>query len=84
MKSVFISYSAEDSEAALFVTNELRARGIDVSFDYERMLSTGRFTRRMANEIKSRDCMLMLQSSASMQSEQVQGWHNDRYDLRRS
>lgn len=72
MKRVFVSYAAIDSDAALLITQQLRNLGVDVFFDYERIMSTGRFTRRIANEIRKRDCLLLIQSPEALTSQQVQ------------
>ena len=72
MTRVFISYAQPDSEVALQLTTLLRGRGINVFFDYERMMNEGRYTRRVENEIKSRDYVLLIQSPEAMDSELVQ------------
>lgn len=72
MKRVFISYDGADSEAALYVTSHLRSMGIDVFIDYDRMMNDGAFTRRLENELKSRRCMIFIQSPEAMKSPLVQ------------
>ncbi|GAB4522447.1 MAG: hypothetical protein OHK0046_34980 [Anaerolineae bacterium] len=72
MKRVFISYAQQDSEVALYLTTQLRGRGVNVFFDYERMMNSERFTRRMANEIKARDFFILIQSPDSLASPLVQ------------
>jgi len=71
MPRVFISYAQQDSEAALYLAAQLRAKGIDTFLDYERLMNSGRFTRRLANEIRSRECVLLLQTPDALDSQQV-------------
>ncbi|MCU0497567.1 MAG: TIR domain-containing protein [Anaerolineae bacterium] len=68
MRRVFISYAGPDSEAALYVTSYLRSLGVDVFIDYDRMMHDGTFTRRAENELKSRRCMIFIQSPEAMKS----------------
>ena len=72
MKRAFISYSEQDSEAALYLATQLRGRGIDLFIDYDRMMNTDGFSRRLANEIRSRDTLIFLQSKAALRNELVQ------------
>ncbi|MFW5748390.1 MAG: toll/interleukin-1 receptor domain-containing protein [Chloroflexota bacterium] len=62
MKRTYISYSEHDSEPALYLATQLRVRGIDLFIDYERMMDNRSFTNRIANEIRTRDCVILLQS----------------------
>lgn len=72
MKRVFVSYAQTDSEVAQYLTTQLRGRGVNVFFDYERMINAERFTRRIANEIKGRDYFLLVQSPDALASPLVQ------------
>lgn len=72
MRRVYISYCESDSEAALYVATQLRGRGIDLFIDYERMMNNEGFTQRLANEIRSRDCVVLLQTYESLSSGLVQ------------
>jgi WD40 repeat protein len=72
MKRVFISYSEDDSEAALYLATQLRGRGVDLFIDYERMMSEVTFSGRLEKEIRTRDCMLLLQSPRALAHPVVQ------------
>lgn len=72
MKRIFISYAEQDSEAALYLATQLRGRGVDLFIDYERMMSGEQFSRRLANEIRSRDCVVLVQSRDALVSSLVQ------------
>lgn len=72
MKRVYLSYAQQDGEAALYIATQLRARGADVFVDYERLMNQGTFTRRLGNEIRNRDCLLLVQSPDALASPLVQ------------
>ncbi|MDX1990745.1 MAG: TIR domain-containing protein [bacterium] len=72
MKRVYLSYAQQDGEAALYLATQLRGRGIDVFIDYERLMTGGQFTRRMGNEIRGRDCLLLVQSPEALSNALVQ------------
>ncbi|MBC7869939.1 MAG: TIR domain-containing protein [Chitinophagaceae bacterium] len=80
MKRIYLSYTQQDGEAALYIATQLRGRGIDVFVDYERLMTGGTFTRRMGNEIKGRDFVVLIQSPDALDSPLVQRevhWAND-------
>jgi WD40 repeat protein len=72
MKRVYISYSEQDSEAALYLATQLRGRGVDLFIDYDRMMNPDTSYRRLTNEIRNRDVFILLQSSHTFGSELVQ------------
>lgn len=71
MKRVYISYSKQDSEAALYLSTQLRGRGMDVYVNYDRLMNGGTFTRRSANEIKARDAIVFILSPEAIASDTV-------------
>lgn len=71
MTRAYISYSEQDSEAALYISTQLRGYGVDVYVNYDRLMNGGSFTRRSAKEIKSRDVLILIQSPAAIKSETV-------------
>ncbi|HEX2623616.1 MAG TPA: TIR domain-containing protein, partial [Phototrophicaceae bacterium] len=83
MKRVYICYTTVDRDAVLYITSQLRADGVDAYYDPERMISdgnvvhdgavhTGGFTRRLEKEIRSRACVLFVQSPEALRSPLVQ------------
>lgn len=72
MKRIYISYCEADSEAALFLATQLRGHGVDLFIDYERMMNAENFTRRLANEIRSRELVVLLQSNAALNNALIQ------------
>lgn len=72
MSRVFISYAGSDSEAAMYIANQLRMKDIDVFIDYHRILDGSQFTRRLENEMLSRGNVIFVQSPQALQSPLVQ------------
>ncbi len=72
MGRVFISYSGHDSDAAMFLANQLRMHDIDVFIDYQRLMDGVQFTRRLENEINTRKVVIFVQSPEALQSPLVQ------------
>ncbi len=72
MRRIYLSYSKHDSEAALYLSTQLRGRGLDVYVNYDRLMNGGSFTRRAAKELQARDCLLLIVSTAAMTSPTVE------------
>ncbi len=72
MNKVFISYDGADSEAAMLLANQLRAKGVDVFIDYQRMMNPPAFTKRLESEIRARECVVLVQSATALRSPLVQ------------
>lgn len=72
MTRVYISYCEADSEAALFLATQLRGHGVDLFIDYDRMMNSENFNRRLGNEIRSRDLIILLQSNTALKNGLIQ------------
>lgn len=72
MKRAYLSFARADREAALSIVQQLRKQGIDLFVDLDRLSDDVPFSRRHANEIRSRDVLLFIQSHAALNTPLVQ------------
>ncbi|MEQ8674948.1 MAG: TIR domain-containing protein [Aggregatilineales bacterium] len=72
MRRIYLSYSKHDSEAALYLSTQLRGRGLDVYVNYDRLMNGGSFTRRAAKELQSRDDLILIISTPALASPTVE------------
>lgn len=66
MTSVIISFTSNDSEPALYLASQLRASGIDVFIDYQRVMNGHVYLPRLEKEIASRGNFVFIQSPESL------------------
>jgi hypothetical protein len=70
---LFLSYARADAELAVSLATSLRARGMDVFVDQDRLKGGDDFVERLAREIERRDGVLLLLTPAGAESRWVQG-----------
>ena len=68
--SVFISYAHQDADVARNLTEKLRAAGIGVWGDAQNQLGDN-WAERIESQLRSADYMLILVTTAALQSKQV-------------
>lgn len=72
MSDVFVSYSREDSEHALRLTEALKARGIDVFLDSESLVAGESWAPKVNRAIESSDAVAVFLSHNSKRSKWVE------------
>jgi WD40 repeat protein len=72
MKRAYLSFASADREAALSIAQQLRRQGIDLFVDLDRLSDNVPFSRRYANEIRSRDVLLFIQTQEALNTPLVQ------------
>jgi WD40 repeat protein len=72
MKRAYLSFASVDREAALSIAQQLRIQGVDLFIDLDRLTDNVPFSRRYANEIRSRDVLLFIQTKEALKTPLVQ------------
>jgi WD40 repeat protein len=72
MKRAYLSFASADREAALSIAQQLRKQGVDLFVDLDRLSDNVPFSRRYANEIRSRDVVLFIQTQQALNTPLVQ------------
>jgi hypothetical protein len=70
-KGTFVSYSREDADFALKLVKDLRSKGVDVWIDQLDIPPGELWDRAVERALKSCECLLVILSPASVQSENV-------------
>lgn len=72
MRSIFISYTREDQQAARLIADHLSHVGLSVFFDFEGIVAGDSWSDRIGSALRSADAVVVLLSSNSRRSTYVQ------------